>query len=478
MSDLLKASTWSILTEIVAKVISPISFLVLTKILAPEDFGIVAVATTFISFVQIITDLGVSKVIIQNSVDEEDYKFRLNNTCFWFNFILGSLIFVFTIAFSTKIASFFGNASAGLIVKVMALQIIFFSLSSIQNANLKKKLNFKFLFFTRLVTIAMPLFVAIPLALLGGGYWALVIATVVGAFLNTVILWLYSSWKPKLLFDIDILKDVLNKSIWSSFDEIIVWIPIGLDTYLIGNYLNSRDLGVYTTSRTLFSAAIAITLGAILPVLYSHLARIQNNQKEFVSTVLFAQKIMYLLAGTMGLGVFLMSDFIERIFFNDSWKGISEILGIVFLVMSNGYFYSVLQEALRSKGFFRELFLVKFFSMFLIVPILFVAVNYDIYVYSLLRGLSLYTWIFGVFYFSRTKIGIGFYDLLRNSKGLLIIMFFTITLALIVDKLIQNSGVYFDVSVIKVLLFVLALIFIFFTEKSTFLKIKKIILKR
>ncbi|MEG0916295.1 MAG: oligosaccharide flippase family protein [Myroides sp.] len=477
MKELIKASSWSVFTELIAKVISPVSFLVLTKILSPEDFGVVAVATTFISFVQIITDLGVSKVLIQDQNNDKDYRSSLNDTCFWFNLSIGILIFIFTLFFSNKIALFFGNESSSDVVCVMALQVVFFSLSSIQNANLKKELNFRFLFFTRLITIAMPLFIAIPIALLGGGYWAIVIATVIGAFLNMIILWINSKWRPTFFFDIRILKNILSKSIWNSLDEIIVWIPLGLDAYLIGNYLSSSDLGIYTTSRTLFSAAIAITLGAILPVLYSHFSRIQNNNAEFKNTILFSQKIMYMLAGTMGVGMFLLSDIIESLFFNVEWKGISKVIGIIFLVMSNSYFYSVLQEALRARGYFKDLFKVKFYSMFFIIPILFiVAIKSDIYFYSLIRSLSLYIWIFGVFYYAKKRLDISFYSFFKNSKELIFILFGTMLASFILD--FSQEVIPFKQTNLNIILFLIMLGMIIYIEKSLFQKVINLIIKK
>lgn len=469
MTSVIKASGWSILTEFVAKVISPISFLVLTRILSPDDFGKVAIATTFLSFIFIISDLGISKVVIQESFNEDDIdKSRALNTCFSFNLLIGGIITVLCITFSNEIAQLFGSSDAGPIIRVMSIQIILYSLSSIHNSLLKKTLNFKFLFYLRMVTIAMPILISIPIALLGGGYWAIVWGNLIGAFLNCLILWKFNNWRPKIEIDKDILKRIVGKGIWGSFDEILVWLPLGLDVYLIGNYFSAQDLGLYSTSRTLFSAAISITLGAILPVLFSHFSNIKNDEKLFFKTIFFAQKLMYLLAGMLGVSVFLFSGLIENIFFNDKWKGISGILGIVFFIMSNGYFYSVLQEALRSRGYFRQLFSVKFISIFFIVPVLFLGAQYDIYIYTIIRCLSLYIWIIGIFYWSRKLLKINLIDFVKNSLSLLLVVFILFLLGIIIDNF--DFSFYMEV-ILKGLFFAFGLSYVVFQERDTLKKV-------
>ncbi len=106
--SIISASFWSILSELIAKVISPISFLILTRLLSPNDFGIVAVASTILNFIYIINDLGIAKVLIQ--YPEEDVEItKIYNVGFWFNIFFGFLLFVSLIIFSHDLAIFFGE---------------------------------------------------------------------------------------------------------------------------------------------------------------------------------------------------------------------------------------------------------------------------------------------------------------------------------------------------------------------------------
>ena len=123
---IIKASGYSILSELVAKIIGPIGFLVLTRILSPQDFGVVAIATTILNFVYILSDFGIGNVIIQER-GSSNYIYKLNNVSFWFSGILGFVFCSLIILFSNNIAKLFGDPRSSNVISVMAIQIIFYS---------------------------------------------------------------------------------------------------------------------------------------------------------------------------------------------------------------------------------------------------------------------------------------------------------------------------------------------------------------
>lgn len=81
------ATKWSAITEIVAKLITPVSSMVLARLLTPEAFGVVATLTMIITFAEIFTDAGFQKYLIQHEfVDEED-RVQSTNVAFGSNLI-------------------------------------------------------------------------------------------------------------------------------------------------------------------------------------------------------------------------------------------------------------------------------------------------------------------------------------------------------------------------------------------------------
>jgi O-antigen/teichoic acid export membrane protein len=472
-NKILNATLWSLFSEILAKVIGPIGFLILTRILSPKDFGVVAVATTILSFVYIISDLGIGKVLIQENGDEK-YLLKVFNNGFWINTILGLLLCILMMFFSDELAVFFGNHESSMVIKVMAIQVLFFSLSSVQISNKKKHFDFKFLFYLRLITVGTPLLIAIPIAFAGGGYWAIVWGQVVGTLLSTLALWINSKWKPVFEINFDILKTIISKSTWNSLDQIFVWLPIGVDTYLISKNMSTIELGIYSTSKTLFSTAISLSLGAITPVMFSVFSKINTDDYQLQKKILSYQKKIFFLSSFMGSGVYIFRKPIEQILFNYKWIGISDVFGILFLLMCFEYFFAALVEGLRSKGFFRITAINTTMVSIISVPILYFSVKHGLIIYVIFRAILSYFTAPIIFYYSKQKLGITLLDCIVNTKYIII----CVSSALFIDFAISKLGL----SIIllnssKILIYGVSLIVLTYLERDEFYKYRNMLIK-
>lgn len=418
--SIIKSSFWSMTSEVISKIISPLSYLVLVFLLKPEDFGIVAVATTILTFLYLISDLGVSKVIIQESGDYVRIN-HLADVGFLINLVIGVLLFLFMFFGSGLLASWMNQPDSQSVIGALSVQIIFFSLSSVQTALRKKNLDFRFLFKVRLITTVIPAIVSIFFAFVGFGYWAIVLGQIGGSFFSTLYLWIASSWKPKLVIDNKEILYILSKSIWSSLEQLVIMIPVILDTYLLSKYLGAWSLGIYSTSRTLFAAAINITLGAITPVIYSYLSKNKFDKGKFSRDLMIFQKLIFSFAVILGCSAFLFANEIEVVFFNKTWQGISAYFAPLFLIMSLLNFTSAITEGLRAKGKFKVLGISTTISTVLTIPLLFVSVKYGLLIYILTRTLSLFFIYPFVFYYSNKYLDINFMKYIANNIYIIII---------------------------------------------------------
>lgn len=474
-NKILSSSMWSIASELISKVIGPIGFIILTKVLSPSDFGIVAIASTILGFVYLVSDLGIGKVIIQETGDKCHLD-EIYNGSFWINTLMGIMLSSMMFLFSENLALIFGNVESSSVIKVMAIQAFLYSISALQLADRKKKFDFKFLFYLRLITVATPLFISLPFAFAGWGYWAIVWGQILGAALSTLFLWLKSEWKPSFRFSFLRLKDLLTKSGWNSIEQFFIWVPIALDTYFISKNLSFKELGMYSTSKTLFSTAISLTLGAIMPVLYSHFSNIKFDEIRFKTAILFSQKLIFFLSSFLGLVVFIYSNLIEKIIFNSEWLGISNVFGIMFLILGFEYFFGALVEGLRSKGYFRITALNSTVVTFISIPILFYSIGFGLVVYVIVRSMLLLLIAPTIFYFSKKYIGISFYECLLNCKYILFCILFVLISSFIVNFIFDTLSVlrYF----INAVIFGFSFFIMYYFEKEEVIKIKKMFTKK
>ena len=345
------ATKWSAITEIIAKLITPITSMVLARLLTPEAFGVVATLTMIISFAEIFTDAGFQKYLIQHDFKDEKDQIDSTNVAFWSNLIMSLIIWLIIIVFSAPLAKVVGNTGLGHVISVSCVSIPIAAFSSIQMALYRRNLDFKTLFKTRMVGIVMPLFITIPLALLMKNYWALIIGSISKEVVNAFLLTWYSKWKPQLYYSFDKLREMLSFTIWSMFEAISIWLTSYVDVFIIGTVLSSYYLGLYKTSSTLVGQVMGLITAATTPILFSSLSRLQNNEEDFTKLFFNFQHAVSLLVIPFGIGLYCYSDFVTNVCFGDQWNEASGFVGLwgltsaLTIVLSH---YS--SEVYRAKG--------------------------------------------------------------------------------------------------------------------------------
>jgi O-antigen/teichoic acid export membrane protein len=231
------AARWSVITEIAAKLVTPISTMILARLLAPEVFGVVATVTMIVSFAEMFADAGFQKYLVQREFTDDSHRIGSTNVAFWTNLTVAFLIWVTIIIFRDPLATMVGNPGIGFVIAIACIQLPITAFSSIQMALYRRNFDFKTLFLIRIIAICIPFVVTLPLALLGWSYWSLIIGTICGALVNAIILTVKSWWKPQLFYSLSLLKEMVSFSVWSLIEAISIWFTGWLDIFIIGSAL-------------------------------------------------------------------------------------------------------------------------------------------------------------------------------------------------------------------------------------------------
>ena len=383
-----KATAWSSITEILAKLISPIVNMVLARLLAPEAFGAVATITMITSFAEIFADAGFQKYIVQHEFESREELDKSTTIAFWTNLVVSVIILGVIVAFRHQLADFAGNSSLGNALGVASITIVIIAFSSIQAARYKRDFDFKTLFFARIGTSLIPLVVTIPLALRLRNFWALIIGTVASHLFNAVVLTVKSKWKPDFFYRFSMLKKMLSFSMWTLLESISIWLTAYIDIFIVGNYLNDYYLGLYKTSMTTVNTYMAIITSAITPVLFSALSRSQNDDEGFRKTFYTFQKYTAVLILPMGIGLFLYRDLVTTILLGKAWAQASTFVGLWGLTSAFAIIFSHFSsEVFRSKGKPKTSLILQLFHLCFLVPVLLVSIRYGFEVLYISRSL-------------------------------------------------------------------------------------------
>lgn len=369
-----RATKWSSLTELCAKLVTPIISIFLARILAPSEFGIIASMTMVISFADMLSDSGFQKFLIQHEFCDENQKYLYANTAFTINIIVSTFLWLIIIAFSTQITIIINSPEKqfGLILSASTLPIT--SFSSLQSALFKRSFNFKVLFISRIVTIVIPFVITIPFAFLFRNYYALILGTIAGSTANAIILTAKSKWKPKLAIRKLVLARMLSFSIWSLFESISIWFTSWIDVFIIGSLLSQNELGLFRTSINTVNGITSIITAATTTVLFSALSRLQNNQVGFKACFFRFQRLVGMVVLPLGMGIFLFQSLITRILLGSQWIEAQSLVGLWGLVSGISIIISsYCSEGYRAKGLPRISLIVQIIYL----PILIIVCYYS-----------------------------------------------------------------------------------------------------
>lgn len=326
--QVVSAIKWSVVTEVMAKLVTPVSSMVLARLLTPEAFGVVATLNMVIAFAEIFTDAGFQQYLIQQKFSDLEDRDCDTNVAFWTNLTMSFVLWGVIALFSEPLATLVGNPGLGHVLSITCVVIPIASFSSIQMALFKKDLDFKTLFYRRIVSILVPLLVTIPMALWLRSYWALIIGTIAGQAANAILLTVKSNWRPRLYYSFSRLRKMLSFCAWAILNSILVWATGYLDVFFIGVVLNEHYLGLYKTSMTTIGAITSVITSSVLPVIMPALAKVKDDKAALQRMILQFQKYAGIILIPLGFGIFAFRGLVTTILLGDQWVEATPFIGL------------------------------------------------------------------------------------------------------------------------------------------------------
>ena len=197
---------WKFGERISAQLVSTLVSIILARILMPEDYGVVALVTIFITICNVFVTSGFGTALVQKK-DADDLDFT---SVFYFGLFFSILLYVGIFFAAPLIARFYENEILTPVVRVMGLRIIIASINSVQHAYIGRKMQFrKFFIATLFGTIASGV-VGVWLAYNGYGVWAIVAQYLTNVCIDTIVLAFVIKWIPKLRISFKRLKSLFS----------------------------------------------------------------------------------------------------------------------------------------------------------------------------------------------------------------------------------------------------------------------------
>jgi O-antigen/teichoic acid export membrane protein len=327
---------WSFVQQIGRQVSSYAVFAALALLLPARDFGVTAMAWTWLAFITLFGELGFGVALIQRPNVES----RHLSSVFVLNCFLGVLLTAIGIAAAGMFARFYRTPEVGPVAAALSLNFLLNALVFTQTALAQRELRFRQLAIRDISASVVGGVVGVALAYLGFGIWSLVAQALTASAIGTIMLWSVSSWRPHL-----------REASWSTIRElwpyssrilssnVLKFFAQNTDRVLIGYLLGPVTLGVYAFAVKIVLTPVSTITSAFGGYLFPAFAQAQADVALVRSMYLhYCRAIASLTLPALVLAWLLAPSLIPMIFGQRWASAVPLIQGLTIVAAAQSFF--------------------------------------------------------------------------------------------------------------------------------------------
>jgi lipopolysaccharide exporter len=356
-----------------------VATLVLARLLVPAEFGLVAFALAVIHYLDYLTDLGLGAALVYRS-DAEDP--RVSSTAFWIGICGGVVLF----AVSWFIAPLLGAIGPGdgvvPLFRILALYFLLTALGKAHEYRLRRRLEFRKLFWPQFLAGLTKGVVSIALALAGAGAWSLIIGQRAGALCQSAVLWRIHPWRPSFTISRPHLRPMLRFGLGIVAVGLLGQGASNFDYLIVGAKLGAAALGLYYLAFRLPELVILSGFQVANDVLFPFYARLKEGAVEgadelrrgYLQTVRLGSMVAFPAAfamATLALPLVLT-------LYGEEWRPSAEPLAFVAIWAGLASLASMPGAVLKSLGRSWLLAATGIMQIAILFPAVWVAANFSI----------------------------------------------------------------------------------------------------
>lgn len=267
---------WNITEQLAVRGVTVMITLLLAHLLTPEDFGLVAMMTVFISIATALMDSGFTQALIRlPEAKQEDF-----NSAFYANLALGIFSYILLFFSAPLISEFYGQERLIALIRVAGLVVIINAFQVVMIACLSRALNFKVQFRATFPAAIISALVALTLAYFGLGVWALIAQMLVSATLIAIFLWWQSIWRPTLSWSAGSLKSMFQFGYKLFLSGVLDTGFKNIYVVVIAKLFSASVAGLYFFADRIRELLVFQLVGALQKVTYPALSSIQNEPER------------------------------------------------------------------------------------------------------------------------------------------------------------------------------------------------------
>lgn len=320
-------------------------FVILSRLLEPEDFGLVALAWVLVGLAEVIGEQGIIEALVQRKRVEPAHL----DSAFWASVGFGVLLGAALAALAVPIAALLGEDALAPVLAVLSLVIPIAGFSLVQRALLTREMAFRSLALRTLISISVGCVCGVSAALLGFGVWSLVAQIFAVQITAAVVLWSVTSWKPRFHFSSSHFRELFGFGKHVVGFRLLNYSNRNVDNFIIGAALGPVSLGYYVVGYRILRLVIQLTSNLIDKVAFPLYARLQDEPARFRRAYYKSASFAALVAFPAFIGIMVLAPEIVPVLFGPQWSAsvpVMQVLSVLGIVRSLSYLNSSTLTAL------------------------------------------------------------------------------------------------------------------------------------
>lgn len=306
---------WTYGERLTAQLVSLVVTIILARLLDPKHYGVISMATVFITIANVFVSAGFGNSLVQKKdADELDFS-----TTLIFSFGVSLVVYSVMFIAAPIIASFYRMDQLTAVIRVMSLRIIVASINSVQHAYISRKMQFKKFFLSTLGGTLISAAVGITLAYCGAGVWALVAQYLTNTTIDTIVLAFTCGWKPKFEFSLKRMKTLFSFGWKLLAASLLDTLYTKIRQLIIGKMYNADSLAYYNQGDKYPQFIVVNINSSIGTVLFPAFSKVQNDKQRLVSMMRQSIRLSSFLMTPILFGMACVAEPLISVLLTDKW---------------------------------------------------------------------------------------------------------------------------------------------------------------
>lgn len=394
---------WSLLYNILPRLVTPFSTIILAALLTPADFGLVAISTFVIALARIVIDLGLGKTVIQRKEGVEEAA----SAGLWVSVLVSIVLYLALWLAAPWIAVSYDDGRVVDVIRVAALALPLMALAAIPKALLRRDLAFRRLFWVNSSFLIVQAVASVILAVAGMGYWALILGQLVGLLLSVILVWAMVPWRPGLIFHWPLLRSMLAFSVWVMVSGLQNWLFLYADNAIAGLFLGVQALGIYSLGFSIAIIVPGFLEAAVADVAYPAFCKLQDSPGEVGRSLVSLQALVAAVLFPVALGISAIATPAVELLYGDRWQGMGAVIAILVIMPGLSCIWALNEHAYQATG--RPDIWPKLagVSLLILLPLLWIAARHGLLAFTLVRSGAAWILPLGNMIFGARALGVG-----------------------------------------------------------------------